>query len=1025
MCQAHRWSLSAAAIVWAVLAAGSLQADPAPSPGNALGDACLRSVWFVDPDRGWAVGDRGVIWRTVDGGRQWQLQTSGVACRLDDIFFGDATTGWIVGGWTHPHSHETSGVVLRTLDGGETWVRVPGLVLPALHKVRFFTPRDGVAIGTASAMYPAGIFRSTDGGRSWTTMPPGPWAELTAGDFVDAQKGALASRDGNLSVVSYSRLAPSRTPSVGARRIRSLVLQGDTGWLVGDGGLVMRTDTAGATWELQTGLLPQGNLALFDFHTVSAVGDACWIAGSPGSIVFHSPDRGRTWQRFSTGRSLPIEGLRFADPHRGWAVGALGSILGTRDGGRTWWPLRGGGERVALLGLLGDPRATPWECLAWCSGNEGYLSAVAYLNRRDLEAGAAEDSPAESRVEEAVVAAGGSAAQVAWSFPVRQRGLQPKPDFVASVWDRANDGDGKARLREYMVRQIRMWRPDVVVTEEASPDGKHVVEHEINQAALQAIEEAADPTAHPDLIATGLPPWRVQKVFSRTMDGSSNVRISTSQLAANLGVALDDFVAHSRGLMSTGLMSPPEQWEFRILVNRIPQDVGFHDIFSGLHLPPGGGARREPGAPPVSNLEALSRMVQKRRNVERMVAKSTKVGGNSIGWVGQLEDLTSGFPQHIAASVLYQLAMRYEREGQAELAANTLQRLISTCPDHELSETSLIWLVTYYASGEASWLARSATSFRTEVVQASTAEAEAALGAGGASVAKANYQQSESTAAPHLAPAVRSRQAVEYASLAGRTRPALYARPDLRFPAASAQRQIGQARDGEAYIDLLAASGGDPTWQACAQTEQWLRHGRGMPPKPVALCTRTSLRPHLDGDLSDAVWQNAKPLELHSPMYDDAGWPASVMLAYDQEYLYLAATVHRAPHESYPKSNALRQRDPRQQELDRIELCLDIDRDYASFYKLTIDHRGWAAESLLGNTQWNPQWFIAQRESAESWTVEAAIPFAELTGSPPVAKTAWAVQVQRVAPHSGFQSWSTPAAVETIPRGFGLMLFQE
>src|SRR3954462_10270421 len=36
-------------------------------------DAGLRDVEFVGTQIGWAVDDRGVIWKTDDGGQNWQL----------------------------------------------------------------------------------------------------------------------------------------------------------------------------------------------------------------------------------------------------------------------------------------------------------------------------------------------------------------------------------------------------------------------------------------------------------------------------------------------------------------------------------------------------------------------------------------------------------------------------------------------------------------------------------------------------------------------------------------------------------------------------------------------------------------------------------------------------------------------------------------------------------------------------------------------------------------------------------------
>ena len=102
----------------------------------------------------------------------------------------------------------------------------------------------------------------------------------------------------------------------------------------------------------------------------------------------------------------------------------------------------------------------------------------------------------------------------------------------------------------------------------------------------------------------------------------------------------------------------------------------------------------------------------------------------------------------------------------------------------------------------------------------------------------------------------------------------------------------------------------------------------------------------------------------------------------------------------------------------------DVDRDYASFWSLTIDHRGWPAESCFGDATWNPQWFIAAGGDEQYWTVEAAIPLAELGPKKPQVRDVWAIGIQRIIPRVGLQSFTTPAAVEPRPEGFGLMVFE-
>ena len=57
------------------------RANPPVASPELLPDAELTDVFFLDPEQGFAVGDRGVIWMTVDGGQSWQWTHSPVSCR--------------------------------------------------------------------------------------------------------------------------------------------------------------------------------------------------------------------------------------------------------------------------------------------------------------------------------------------------------------------------------------------------------------------------------------------------------------------------------------------------------------------------------------------------------------------------------------------------------------------------------------------------------------------------------------------------------------------------------------------------------------------------------------------------------------------------------------------------------------------------------------------------------------------------------------------------------------------------------
>ncbi|MHB8867063.1 MAG: YCF48-related protein, partial [Pirellulaceae bacterium] len=1037
------WTSLLALVAWCAVAESTrpvaAQADRwAP---EMLEDAELTSVWFHDSDQGWVVGDRGVILHTEDGGRHWQLQRTPETCRLEAVHFLDANLGWIVGGRVHPYTHHTSCVVLRTHDGGRTWTVIPGLTLPALKTVRFLNAQQGWAVGNGSALYPTGIFRTEDGGRSWSTLPAGITGRWTTADFRDLTAGVAAGHDGQLARVTAPNVESVNMASVGPRPLRAVRLRdAQRGWLVGDGGLVLQTGDGGLSWQAPAGALPADTATLFDFRSVAVWEDHIWAAGAPGSCVLHSGDNGQTWELLRTGQNVPLRAMTFVDPQRGWAVGALGTILSTRDGGKTWRRLRSGGARAALLGLFSEPKCVPWELFAWESGNEGYLGVAEVFNRRDVEVRAADDAPAEDGVTAAISAVGGCASDQAWQFPLRQAGLKLSSQDLIGTWDRVNDGHSVALLEELMVRRIRQWRPEVVVTEAASPRGDRPLSHIINQLVLSAVRNAADATSHPDhATVAGLQPWTVKKVFSvDANDEQATVTLPTAQLAARLGCSVADQAAAGYALVCGRYEPVPVTVGFRLLLDELPQAVGRRDIFSGIFLQAGGEARRVIGPPTSQDIEALTRAAQMRRNVEQIFAKSPDASAQAAGWLGQVQNLTKSMNGAGAGQVLYQLGQRYLAAGEWQLAAQALEQLVERYPDHPLSETALVWLIQYYASSEAGWQLRRQTHM---ISQSTTAEVTHSGLAGGvqpaghagplnapAGIATVQTgfetRNATTTASFDDQPTERAARALHFAKLVQRSRPVLFAEPWVQFPMSMAYRMQGVPREAERFYHRLSAHPIATDWSRCASTELWLSHGQGRPPKTLYNCRTGPTRPRLDGQLDDDVWRQAEHLELTSAQHDDSDWPAAAMLAYDAEFLYLAANCRKAPGAQYSVAAGPRPRDPDLSDSDRVDVLLDVDRDYVSYYRLTVDHCGWTGEACLGSVHWNPTWYVAYHATDQDWTFEAAIPLDELAQQPPESQDVWAVGVQRIVPRVGIQSYTQPASVNPRGEGFAVMVFQ-
>lgn len=1040
-----RWWRLAAAFLLAVgfAAASRVCAQESPSLPEMMDDAELTDVFFLDSDQGWAVGDRGVVLHTEDGGRRWQAQTVPVGYRLESVHFVDGQRGWAVGGWVHAYTHNSSCVVLRTEDGGRRWTRVPGLTLPGLKHVRFFNASQGWAVGDGSSLYPTGVFRTEDGGRSWVTVPAGARGQWLAADFRDTRQGVLAGHNGAVAHVSSMRVVASQPPEIGLRPLRGVVFANERhGWLAGDGGLMLQTTDGGLTWQAPPGPLPADVVRLFDFRDLAVVGDNIWAAGAPGSRVLHSADGGRTWRMLRTDLNVPLRSLAFVDEQRGWAVGALGTILSTRDGGQTWRRQRGLGTRAALLGLFSEPARIPMELFALKSGSEGYFGFVELLTRRDVELPLPGGAPLEDRSLAAMSAVGASGAEQAWCFPLRQAGLGLSSASIVAAWDRAHGGNAAELLKERVVRKIRQWRPEVIVTDPPCPRGSEPLAHMINQIVLSAASEAADPASHTEhATVAGLEPWRVKKVYSVAEAAEyATAKLTTAQLAPRLGRSIGDQADDGYAMVLSQSPRLPLTVGFQLLLNDLPQQAGRDDFFSGIFLQVGGEARRELQEPVGSNMDELNRIAQKRRNIQALLESSAESSAKMAVWLGQARDLIDGMDDANAGHVLHQLAQRYCAAGQFELAAQSFQLLAEQFPRHRLSESAFAWLIQYYASGEIAWQLRRGTRFQTQQAVAHVVDSSAAKTDGplldeehpegrpaAATAVRTGFETfgNTTTAGVGLGAADRAALAIAIARLVPQSRPELAAEPKVQFPASVAYRNAGQPQEAERFYHRLSGGQTAAEWANCARAELWLTPRRGAAPKPSYSCQPTAARPTLDGKLDDPVWQSAAPMRLASARRDDDSWPAAVMLSRDDEFLFLAISCRKAPGCVYPEVPAgPRPRDPDLQTHDRVDVWIDVDRDYTSFYRLTVDHRGWTGESCLGDVGWNPEWYVAAESAGDEWRVEAAIPWREIVPTRPESADVWIVGVQRIVPGVGIQGFTSPPAVDIVPETFALLAFQ-
>src|SRR5207249_2675971 len=125
------------------------------------------------------------------------------------------------------------------------------------------------------------------------------------------------------------------------------------------------------------------------------------------------------------------------------------------------------------------------------SGDSGYRSLVAVVARHGAP-GAASETDQNARFDDAVTSAGGSASLTGWQLPLLIPGLERDAARLVADWNRRTENRLEEILIGALVRQIRTWRPSVLVIPQ--PETGNALVRLIGEAALKAVEQAADAT---------------------------------------------------------------------------------------------------------------------------------------------------------------------------------------------------------------------------------------------------------------------------------------------------------------------------------------------------------------------------------------------------------------------------------------------------------------------------------------------------------------------------------------------------
>ncbi|MGH9833544.1 MAG: WD40/YVTN/BNR-like repeat-containing protein [Blastocatellia bacterium] len=159
-------------------------------PGNIGGRTRAILINPNDPNVMYAAGVAGGVWKSIDAGATWKPLTDLIAnIAVNAMAFEPANPNVIYAG-TGEGYFNGDGVrgagIFKTTDGGATWTRLQNTATEDFHFVNdiVVSPNDNRRVYAATR---TGVWRSTDSGATWarTHTPPGSFGGVVTGGCLD------------------------------------------------------------------------------------------------------------------------------------------------------------------------------------------------------------------------------------------------------------------------------------------------------------------------------------------------------------------------------------------------------------------------------------------------------------------------------------------------------------------------------------------------------------------------------------------------------------------------------------------------------------------------------------------------------------------------------------------------------------------------------------------------------------------------------------------------------------------------
>lgn len=257
---------------------------------NSIGQShSLHEFQFTSPSTGFCVGGRNGLYpficKTTNGGNSWDTISLTTPNFVVSIDFPDATTGYMCG---EPPVASTS--FYKSTDGGATWTDMAATIAPQIaycpiKDVEFVTPNDGYAVTLATSSTQAGIYKTSDGGVTWTQQYTiGNNEGFTAVQFINANDGFVSGLIGKVYKTSNGGITWTPIPVTSiSNDVQDIhFVNPNIGYAASTAGFsagIYKTTNGGSSWTLDNS---GGFSVMIAYGSFSFVGSTAYACGQSG-----------------------------------------------------------------------------------------------------------------------------------------------------------------------------------------------------------------------------------------------------------------------------------------------------------------------------------------------------------------------------------------------------------------------------------------------------------------------------------------------------------------------------------------------------------------------------------------------------------------------------------------------------------------------------------------------------------------------------------------------------------------------